>query len=270
MKPHGASASSPEGDRSGERVSRQHPQIKRIRRLVRRAGDRASEGVYVVEGPRALGEVSRHGATIETVLLAEGVASPVPTDRVASVLVVDSDVVDSVADSATPQGVLAVVERAHTAWPEIVDHAVVLDRLGDPGNVGTIIRAAAAFGAAVALTPGSADPWGPKAVRASAGAIAITPILTGGIDEVAAACRDRGLRLLGLAGDGAIGIDDVAEAVAWVVGSEAHGLSAEVEIQLDARAAIATTEAVESLNAAMAASIALASSRRQVVRGRAS
>ncbi|MEM9606082.1 MAG: TrmH family RNA methyltransferase [Actinomycetota bacterium] len=252
----------------GERVSRQHQQIKRIRRLVRRAGDRASEGVYVVEGPRALDEVARHGAVIETILLADGTEPPVAVGRARSVLVVDADVLGSVADSSSPQGVLAVVERGHTAWPSTVRHAVVLDRLGDPGNVGTIVRAAAAFGAAVAVTTGSADPWGPKAVRASAGAIAVTPILSGDVDSVIAACHDRGLRLLGLAGDGVAGIDDVIDPVAWVVGSEAHGLSAEMEACLDARIAIATTDAVESLNAAMAASIALASSYRQVVRGR--
>lgn len=249
-------------------VGRHHPTIKRIRRLVRRAGDRASEGVYVVEGPRALDEVARHGAAIETVLLGSGVAVPDAARRADDVLSVDADVIGSVADSRAPQGVLAIVRRPSTSWPDDVTHAVVLDRLGDPGNVGTVIRSAAAFGAAMAVIDGSADPWGPKAVRASAGAVAVCPILQGSADQVVAELHRRGLVLIGLDGTAERTVDEVEGGVAWVAGSEAHGLSDDIAVHLDGRARIATTDAVESLNAAMAATVALAASYAHLVRDR--
>ena len=141
---------------------------------------------------------------------------------------------------------------------------MIADRRGDPGNGWTVVRAAAAFGAAVALTTGSADPWGPKAVRSSAGAIASVPVVTGPVDEVVDLARGRGLRIVGLDGSADAPVTneagDVDGAVAWVVGSEAHGLSDELRARLDATARIPTTGDVESLNAAMAATLALSAS----------
>ncbi len=229
---------------------------------MRRAGDRASEGVYVVEGPRGLDEVARHGAVIETVVVATGTDVPAAASGARHVLAVEADVLSSIADSRTPQGVVAVVERGPAAgeWSDDVVHAVIADRLGDPGNVGTIVRAAAAFGAAVGVVSGSADPWGPKAVRASAGAIASVPVVVGSVDEFVERCCERGLRVVGLDGTAPAELDEVAGPVAWVVGSEAHGLSDEVRARLDATARIPTTGGVESLNAAMAATLALSSS----------
>lgn len=243
-------------------VSPKNDRIKRIRRLVRRAGDRASEGVYVVEGPRALDEVLRQGAVVETVLVAADASVPAAASTARTVLSVDVDTLTSVADSRTPQGVLAVVERGPSAgvWPAEVTHAVIADQLGDPGNVGTIIRAAAAFGAAVGLVSGSADPWGPKAVRASAGAIASVPVVVGSVDELLGLCRGRGLQIVGLDGAADSTIATSAHDVAWVVGSEAHGLSDELREAVDDIARIPTTGGVESLNAAMAATLALSAS----------
>ncbi|MEO1065259.1 MAG: RNA methyltransferase [Actinomycetota bacterium] len=243
-------------------VSPRNDGVKRIRRLVRRAGDRASEGVYVVEGPRALEEVVRHGAVVETMLVADDTEVPDAARGAAAVWSVPADALATVADSRTPQGVLAVVERGSAAgeWPTEVTHAVIGDRLGDPGNVGTIVRAAAAFGAVVGLATGSADPWGPKAVRASAGAIASVPVVVDSVAALVQRCRERGLRLVGLDGGAATSIADVGPGVAWVVGSEAHGLSDELRAHLDEVARIPTTGGVESLNAAMAATLALSSS----------
>jgi TrmH family RNA methyltransferase len=125
--------------------------------------------------------------------------------------------------------------------------ALALWRVGDPGNVGTLIRTADAFGASVELSPGSADPTGPKALRASAGAVFRVPLgeATG--------------QRIGLVAHGGKPLADVefGDATVFVVGSEREGLPDEVLGQCDAVATISTPGPAESLNVTAAGAIAL-------------
>jgi TrmH family RNA methyltransferase len=130
------------------------------------------------------------------------------------------------------------------------DATLALWHVADPGNVGTLLRSADAFGAGIALSPGCADPTGPKALRASAGAIFRVPV--SGFDEAP------GRRIALVAHDGEpLARLDLAPPVTLVLGAERDGLPGEVLARCDARASIPQTGEAESLNVAMAGTIAL-------------
>ena len=130
------------------------------------------------------------------------------------------------------------------------DVVLALWHVADPGNVGTLLRSADAFGASVALSPGSADPTGPKALRASAGSIFRVPV--GGFDEPAG----RRIALVARGGE-PLGDVDLAGEVVFVLGAEREGLPDDVVARCDAAATIPLAGGAESLNVAMAGTVAL-------------
>ena len=171
-------------------------------------------------------------------------------------LVTDPKALAEVSTAAHPPRVIAVYRRADLpAWEER-PATLALWRLADPGNVGTLIRTADAFGAAVALSPGCADPTSPKALRASAGSIWRVPV---GRYE---ACVDSPQRRVALEAHGGspLGSLDLSGRVAFLLGAEREGLPAEVERDVDAWIPIA---GAESLNVAASGAIALYEWRRQ-------
>ena len=165
---------------------------------------------------------------------------------------------DGVKDTAAPQGVMALCARPD---PETIPSGpdawvVVADGVQDPGNLGTIMRSAEAAGAhAVMVTPGTVDPWSPKCVRASAGAVLHVPIIEiEGLGEL----RDRGFVVLGTTSHAGPRVADVWDAdlsgrIAVVVGNESRGLSDDTHV--DRWIAVPHAGRSESLNVAMAASI---------------
>jgi len=217
--------------------SRHNELFKRVRDAARAHGEE-----IVVEGPKAVADAIAAGWR--------------------ALLVVGQDVVFSDAlmndltDTKTSQGVLALFERPRATLDQLFARedtvVVALDGVQDPGNVGAIVRLAAAFDAGgVALLPGCADPFGPKAIRASAGAILNVPC-------VPAAPGDLRWPLFAADGRGDA-IDPPARRAVFVFGSEGSGVSD--EIARNARKiAIPMSGRVESLNVAMAAAILLARS----------
>ncbi len=160
------------------------------------------------------------------------------------------NVIERIASTESPQPVLAVVGMRSAALPVDASFVLVADRLGDPGNAGTIIRSAEAAGAdAVVLTPGSVDPYNPKVVRASAGSLFRIPVVEATLDSLS------GFRRLGTSSHrGDIYTDPVYHGrVAVVVGNEAHGLDSDAEI--DQWITIPHAGPAESLNVAMAATV---------------
>ena len=160
------------------------------------------------------------------------------------------NVIERVASTESPQPVLAVVGMRTAALPVDASFVLVADRLGDPGNAGTIIRSAEAAGAdAVVLTPGSVDPYNPKVVRASAGSLFRIPVIEATLDSLS------GFRRLGTSSHrGDVYTDPVYHGrVAVVVGNEAHGLDFDAEI--DQWITIPHAGPAESLNVAMAATV---------------
>jgi TrmH family RNA methyltransferase len=176
---------------------------------------------------------------------------------------VSDRVMQRISDAATAPGVVAVVRTPDLTLPVPASGPLlVLDRVADPGNVGTLLRTAAAFGATV-VSLGGADPFGPKAVRASAGACYRTTVHRPEDDaDLGALLRGAGRVVLGLAADGSRSIAEVAHVipatgVVLVVGSEPHGLSADLTSLLDERVRIPMAPGVESLNVAAAGAIAM-------------
>lgn len=169
------------------------------------------------------------------------------------------EVFDFVSDTKHPQNVLGLFERPRSSAAEILARretvAVALDGVQDPGNVGTIVRLAAAFDAAgLLLLPGCADPFGPKAIRSSAGAILNVPVASVTASELTAA----GLPLFAADASGSA-IDPPPSNAVLVFGNEGAGVSEEL-LRHATPIAIATSGRVESLNVAMSAAILLSRS----------
>lgn len=241
-----------------------NPRVKRAAALHRRR-DRDEQGRYLVEGPRYVADLLDAGV-LEEIYAVDAAARELREGAARAgveLTVVTEEVLRRLADSVTPQGVVAVARRRRHGLADVIGRGflVVLVEVSDPGNVGAIVRTSVAAGAAgLVLTAGSADPWNPKAVRAAAGVVARLPVVLGRSPvEVVDACRSAGQRTVGLDASGGVTIDEpglLAPPVALVFGSEAHGLSAELLATLDATAAIPRHGPVESLNLAAAVAVA--------------
>jgi len=241
-------------------------------RSLRRARTRREEGLYVVEGHRLVEEALLSGAPLETVLVtaayretAEGAAL---ADRAAScgleVEVLSAKEVDRIADTKTPQGVLAVV-REVPADPAVLAAEglfLALDAVSDPGNAGTLVRTADAFAVrAVLFGPGSADFLNPKTLRAAMGSTFHLPLLR--IEDLPLRLREMrraGARVLAatLDGEDLYAVKTRAARTVLVLGSEAHGVSREVRDAADLEVTVPCPGRAESLNVAMAGAVALA------------
>lgn len=255
-----------------------NPRIKQLRRLLGRRSARREHGRFVLEGPILVAEALEAGLVAEEVyvdvdLLDPGAPPRWPwlADLPSEVLwPVASGVLGRVLTTERPQPVAAVVSLPKAEVGQVIaasvpPFVVVLAAVADPGNVGTIIRSAAAVGASVLIVGETADPYNPKTVRASAGAVLRTPVA-----ELTAAAVLPSLRAAEVpvwVADAAGGVvpDDVAldGPVALVVGNEAHGVPSSLAEAATGRLHLPMSAGTESLNAAMAASILLFDIARQ-------
>jgi TrmH family RNA methyltransferase len=250
-------------------TSRANPQVKYVRRLLADRRYRAAEGAFVVEGARWMRELVTAGVTPRILFATEGwLASNEgrglqPGLGLAAVPVTD-EVMTAMSDTETAPGVLAVLPIAPRPWPAAPGLALVLDGVGNPGNLGTILRVASAAGAGgVLLGPGCVDPYNPKVARGSMGALLRLPVrpagwveigeLVAGLDVWLAAARD-GVAYTAV---------DWRRPAALIIGGEAHGAGPAAERLATGRVTIPMRDATESLNAALAAGIILFEAARQ-------
>jgi RNA methyltransferase, TrmH family len=207
--------------------------------------------VFVVEGAVLIAEAVTAGWVVDAEYVAPG-AEPVTKS---SVFELAEGVLERVASTERPQPNLAVVRMPdHPTALETASFVVVADQLGDPGNLGTILRSAEAAGAdVVVLTPGSVDPFNPKVVRASAGALFHVPVMVADLADVRAA----GCRLLGTSSHAGRPHTEIdwSGRIAVVLGNEAHGLADDAAV--DEWVRIEHRGRAESLNVAMAATVLL-------------
>jgi len=220
--------------------SRHNALYKRVRDAVRGDGEE-----IVIEGPKAVADAKTAGWT--------------PALIVGEDVVFSEALFNDISDTKTSQGIVALFERPRATLDQLFargDSVVVtLDGVQDPGNVGTIVRLAAAFDASgVAVLPGSADPFGPKAIRASAGAILAVPCVPASRDELLA----RGWPLFAADARGEA-IDPPARAAILAFGNEGSGLSDQIA-RAARKIAIPMSGRVESLNVAASAAILLSRS----------
>ncbi len=242
-----------------------NPLIKEVRRAIER-GAATRDGDCVAEGFHLLEEALASRRPVRAVLATASAVPRLPELGGARLVVLEDALFRSIAATETSQGVLALVRPPawHTADllrpPALV---VVLDGLQDPGNAGAILRAAEAFGASGAIfVKGTVNASNPKAVRASAGSLFRLPLVAG-LDPAAVRAALAGLDLYAALPDGAqdLAAADLRRPCALVVGSEGHGVSA--ELRAGAVPLRIPMTGVESLNAAMAAGILLYEARRQ-------
>jgi TrmH family RNA methyltransferase len=220
--------------------SRQNPWFKRIREAIR---DHAGE--IVIEGPKAVADAIAAGWK--------------PIKVIERDVDFSSSIFDALAETKSPQNVIALFERPHFDLQALFARessiVIALDGVQDPGNVGTIVRLAAAFDAnGVALLPGCADAFGPKAIRSSAGAILTVPVVNCSINALLA----QGWDVIAADARGEIA-DPPAKKAILAFGSEGSGLSPALA-DVAGTIAIRMSQRIESLNVSASAAILLARS----------
>ena len=217
---------------------------------LRRARNRSQTGRTLLEGSHLLSAAQAAGAEIESIFSIEEMEGST---------LVTTEILEKISDTQSPQGPIAVM--AVPSYQAITSgNVVVLDQVSDPGNLGTVIRSAAAFGFGVVVA-GGADPWSPKVLRSGAGAHFLTPIER--LSSVTPGdLRTRGFLSVGSVVRGGLASfedlnftpTDNAQVALWV-GNESHGLGPDVVRNLDALISVPMPGLTESLNAAVAASI---------------
>lgn len=261
--------------------SNQNARLKELRRALAQPG-RAKGGRAGIEGPKLIEEALRSGLAVPCVLVAqesqrllEGLALPPKTE----VLLLPKAFLDAALTTETPQPVAALVEPPEWSWADLLGSKsgraliLVLAGLQDPGNLGTILRSAEAFGATgVVSLPGTVSEWNPKAVRASAGSVFRVPVVAETAEECFTRSRKADVKIWTTALRGAKAADgiDLAQPTAFLVGNEGGGVPKELAAMTDGAVTIPCPGPVESLNAAVAASVLLyeASMQRRTLAGR--
>jgi TrmH family RNA methyltransferase len=262
--------------------SKQNSRLKELRRALAQPG-RDGSSLAGIEGPNLLEEALRAGLRISSVFVAqgsehllEGLALLAETE----VLLLPRKLLDSALATETPQPIAALVEPPEWNWSDVLGGAVkaappqanakplivVLAGLQDPGNLGTILRSAEAFGATSVLSlTGTVSEWNPKAVRSSAGSVFRLPLLAVSADECFVRLRKAGVKIWTTAVHGAEAVDriDLRGPVALMIGNEGNGVPQALAAQTDGAVTIPCPGAVESLNAAAAASVLLYEASRQ-------
>lgn len=253
-------------------TSTQNDKIKWIRQLQADSKTRRLENAFVVEGVRLLEEAFAGGWIARLVLHAadlsprgqavvDGFAS-----RGISIEQAAAHVLQAASDTQSPQGLLAVLEMRSLPLPEKLDFVIIVDEVRDPGNLGSILRSAAAAGVqALLLPPGGVDPFSPKVVRSAMGAHFRLPVITGAWDELAVLLQPHALTLY-LAEAGAELVytqADLRQPLALIVGSEAQGAGQQARQLAARRISIPMALGSESLNAAAATAVLLFEVARQ-------
>lgn len=246
----------------------QNPQVKAAAELKQKKY-RQQRGLFLAEGLRTVEEAVAYNA-VESIFY-----TAIEDDRTRAVLeqaaakglklfCVAENMMKKIADTETPQGIIAVCKMQDTALEKLLASGkmlLVLDRVGDPGNLGTMLRTADAAGiGGVLLLKGSADIYAPKTVRASMGSLFHVPVLAGlNEQQFIAEAHKAGYELLVTCLDGADNLyqADLHGRLAFVMGNEANGVSAGLLAAADKRVYIPMKGRAESLNVAMAAGIVM-------------
>jgi RNA methyltransferase, TrmH family len=265
---------------TGSYTGAHSPRLKAARRLNKRAF-RQRERAFLAEGPQAVAEAFHCGAQVTDLfvtvparsrhhdLVAAMAAAGIP------VHLVSGEVMDELAQTVTPQGLLAVCGFVDVPLAEIMARGrpqlvALLANVRDPGNAGTVLRTADAAGAhAVVFADASVDPYNGKCVRASAGSLFHLPVAAGArLEDAVVTLREAGLRIVAADGRAGRPLDDpevqarLAGPTAWMFGNEAWGLPPELVALADEPVAVPIYGRAESLNLAAAAAVCLYASAR--------
>ncbi len=254
-------------------TSLQNERIKLVRALQSQGKARRKAGQVVLEGVRLIADALATGSRPDFVLYTPEAAAP---EKPGAPLLeslrglgvthfeVTPEVMAHAADTESPQGMLAVVAMPDLSLPDPVTLALILDGLADPGNLGTMLRTAAAAGVdVVILAPGCVDPFNPKVLRSGMGAHFRVPVIQRSWLDISLGYDHLPFYLADSSGSLPYDAVDWKEPAALVIGSEAHGAAAQARQLSGASIAIPMANAAESLNAAAAAAVILFEARRQ-------
>ncbi len=253
--------------------SRTNARVKQLRAAFQ-GHARLSGGMVAIEGDHLLEEALRSGMVLKTVFVSERRKLPKIVPRGVEVLRLTEDLFGSVVETQSPQGVAALMVPPVSVLNDVMEASgaapLILIAVGlqGPGNLGTLVRSAEAFGATgVLTTPGTVSAWNQKALRASVGSVFRVPVVGVGASELEE-MKTRGVRLIAAVGSDGAGVVaaqemDFMTSCAVMIGNEGAGLAAEWIEMSDVRVTIPCPGAVESLNAAVAGSLLLYEASRQ-------
>ena len=244
-------------------TSSQNPKLKLVRSLMGRPKERREANAFVVEGVRLIEEAVTAGWKFQFVLYSDGLsergqdllkvlfANRIDAEEVAG------DLLQKLSDTETPQGILAVVELSNLPISDSLNFILIPDQIRDPGNLGTLLRTAAATGVqAVLLPPETTDVFAPKVVRAGMGAHFRLPIREMTWEEIRQICKSASLQLYIADMHGrSCWESDLRKSLALIVGNEAEGASKQARALTHERICLPMNGQVESLNAGVAGSV---------------
>ncbi len=255
--------------------SKQNARLKQLRQALAKPV-RDTDGPAGIEGPHLVEEALRAGLRIATVFVGDGLLHHVQNLQLppeVETLVIPRAILASVLSTETPQLVAALVEPRAWSWDDLFSGKrdvppliLVLAGVQEPGNLGTILRSAEAFGATgVVSLPGTVSPWNPKAVRASAGSIFRLPFINAEPEAAFLRLHDHDITIWTTATRRATEVHraKLAEPVAILIGNEGNGVPDVIAKAADASLTIPYPGPVESLNAAVAAGVLLYEAFRQ-------
>lgn len=253
-------------------TSAKNPKVQWVRGLQARASDRRRENAFVVEGVRMAEEAAQSGwrprlAFYTDELSARGLVVIKQLHEIgAEVEHVSEAVMRTASDTDTPQGILVVLEKQELRWLEPLNFVLILDQIRDPGNLGSILRTAAAAGVQVVfLPPDSVDSYSPKVVRAGMGAHFRLVIRKASWEEILQCIEEYHLRVFLADASAGVAYQDVDfhRAFALIIGGEAQGASSKAIEEAEQNVNIPMPGGGDSLNAAAAAAILLFEVARQ-------
>ena len=244
-------------------TSNHNPKIKLVRVLLGRARDRREAGAFVVEGVRLFEEAVVSNWPIRFVLYDESLSergmSKVESLKSQGVDVeeVSTSVMKAISETESPQGILSVLESVQLPIPNSPSFILIPDQIRDPGNLGTLLRSAAATGVpAVLIPPETTDAFAPKVLRSGMGAHFKLPIHSMSWDEIEQVVKSASLQVLIADMDGQSCWElDLRQPVALVIGSEAEGASKSANKLANGKISIPMSGMMESLNAGVAGSV---------------
>lgn len=246
-------------------TSLQNERVKLAYGLLSGSKSRRKAGKIAIEGVRLIRDAVEAGYLPEFVLYDARAFDPaalgVPDDLL---LEAAPEIIRHICGTEQPQGVVGVFPMPTPGLPRTLRRVLILDALSDPGNLGSILRTAAAAGVdAVLLAPGSVDPYNDKALRGGMGAHFRVPVLSQSWEKIAAACDGLPVYLADMSGGASYDAADWSNGWALIIGSEAHGASDAAADLAHQHIYIPMAAATESLNAASAAAVILFEAARQ-------
>lgn len=240
-----------------------NPRVKYVRRLQAERRFRYREQAFVVEGTRWLSDLARSAVTPREIYCTADWQQSAANEALlatlsAPVTLVEPAILADMSDTETTPGVLAVVRMLDRPLPDALSLLLILDAIANPGNLGTMLRTAAAAGVgAVLLGPGCVDPYNPKVVRGSMGALLRLPFAAMSWEKIANAVDGMAVWLAAAEGGEVYSNIDWQRPSALIVGSEASGANTAAQELASGLVTIPMHDETESLNAAVAAAVVL-------------